>query len=435
MQLSQIKPGLLLPLMGVLLVCILAGCAAWSTPEPVAIENTPTTAPTRIRKTQPATATAGVFELRDTSTPFPSPTPFELGLQQPGTGYGPYGFPENINPLTGQPVEDLALLERRPLVIKITNFPRSVRPQWGLTMADNVYEYYLETGLTRFIGIFYGKDAERVGPVRSARPFDEYIIRMYKGIFAFAYADDRLIDFWEGTDINPFIVFETPKNCPPMCRIGSNDSYNNLFTNTHELTLYGYTKNLSQGRQNLNGLRFEEPTLAINGGGLATRLETHFSLDSYNYWDYDPATLRYYRWQEAGGSNQSQLYEPLFDSLTAMQVYADNLVVLLTPTKYFFKSNSTEVYEFELIGKGKGYALRQGKIFEIDWLRPNKDSLISLTFPNGHYYPLKPGNTFFEVLGDTSTHQVQDQTWVFNFAIPENMPAPTATPKGKKTSP
>ncbi len=53
------------------------------------------------------------------------------------------------------------------------------------------------------------------------RPFDEYIIRMYKGIFAFAYADDRLIDFWEGSDINPFIVYETPKNCPPMCRIGS----------------------------------------------------------------------------------------------------------------------------------------------------------------------------------------------------------------------
>ncbi len=38
-------------------------------------------------------------------------------------------------------------------------------------MADNVYEYYLEDGMTRFIGVFYGKDAKRVGPVRSAQTF------------------------------------------------------------------------------------------------------------------------------------------------------------------------------------------------------------------------------------------------------------------------
>lgn len=417
-----------------LLALILAGCDYMITPTPAVVENTPTVAPTRIRKPKPATATAGVFELRPTSTPLPTATGVKLGVQ-PGFGYGPSGFPNNIDPLTGQQVDDPALLERRPLVIKITNFPRSVRPQWGLTMADNVYEYYLEDGMTRFIGVFYGKEANRVGPVRSGRPFDEYIIRMYKGIFAFAYADDRLIDFWTDSDINPFIVFETPKNCPPMCRIGSADSYNNLFTDTHQLTLYGYSMNIAQGRQNLNGLRFEQDSLAMKGGGVATRLETHFSLTSFNYWDYDPATLRYYRWQEGERGDLSQLYEPLFDSLTAQQVYADNLVVLLVPTAYFFKSNSTEVYDFQLIGRGKGYALRQGKIFEIYWQRPNKDSLISLTFPNGNYYPLKPGNTFFEVLGDQSTHQALDKTWVFNFAIPENMPTPTQTPKPKKTSP
>jgi hypothetical protein len=440
MQLSTNKSSVFRPLAVILqtgLVALaLAGCDYLNTPTPTAVPvDTPTVTPTHIDKPKPPTATAAVFELRDTSTPFPSPTPFVLGTP-PGSGYGPYGFPNNIDPLTGQPVDDPTLLARRPLVIKITNFPRTVRPQWGLTVADNVYEYYLEDGMTRFIGVFYGKDAQRVGPVRSGRPFDEYIIRMYKGIFAFAYADDRLIDFWEGSDINPYIVFETPKNCPPMCRIGSSDSYNNLFTNTHDLTQYGYTTmNITQGRQNLNGLRFEEDTLILSGGGLATRLETHFSLTSYNYWEYDPATLRYYRWQEAERGDQAQLYEPLFDSLTAQQVYADNLVVLLAPTKYFYKSNSTEVYDFELIGRGKGYALRQGKIFDIYWQRPNQDSLISLVFPNGNYYPLKPGNTFFEVLGDQSTHQVLDKTWLFNFVIPENMPSPTPTPKSKKTSP
>ena len=67
MQLSKIKPGFL-----ILLACLLAGCEMLSTPAPVVIENTPTVAPTRVRKPKPATATAGIFVLRDTSTPFPS---------------------------------------------------------------------------------------------------------------------------------------------------------------------------------------------------------------------------------------------------------------------------------------------------------------------------------------------------------------------------
>ena len=434
MQLTTGKLSILRSFAGILLAINLVGCDLLITPTPTVVEITPTAMPTSIRKPKPPTATAAKFVLRPSSTPEPTTTRIVLG-PLPANGYGPSRFPQNINPLTGQPVDNLSLLERRPLVIKITNFPRSVRPQWGLTVADNVYEYYLEDGMTRFIGVFYGKDAERVGPVRSGRPFDEHIIRMYKGIFAFAYADDRLIDFWEGSDINPFIIYETPKNCPPMCRIGSKDSYNNLFTNTHELTLYGSTMNITQGRQNLNGLRFEEQTQVINGGGLASRLETHFSLTSYNYWEYDPVTLRYYRWQETERGDLSQLYEPLFDSLNAQQVHADNLVVLLAPMAYFFKSNSTEVFDFQLIGRGKAYALRQGKIFEIYWQRPNKDSLISLVFKNGAYYPLKPGNIWFEVLGDQSTHRLLDKSWLFNFVIPEDLPAPAKTPKPKKTSP
>ena len=54
-------------------------------------------------------------------------------------------------------------MERRPLAIKVANYPRYIRPQSGLTLADNVYEYYIEGGLTRFIAVFYGNNSEWVG--------------------------------------------------------------------------------------------------------------------------------------------------------------------------------------------------------------------------------------------------------------------------------
>lgn len=344
--------------------------------------------------------------------------------------YGPGGFPLDINPLTGLRVETLSILDRRPMVVKITNFPRSVRPQWGLNTADHVYEYYLEDDLTRFVGVFYGRDAERVGPIRSGRPFDEHLIRAYKGIFAFAYADDRLIDYWDGSDIEPFLIFEGKNNCPPMCRIGSEDNYNTLFTNTALLSEYAAGRGIDQTRQELGGLRFEANSKILESGGQALRFEIRFSPESYHYWEYFPGLRRYFRWQDVERrASETEIFEPLMDSLTGEQIYADNLIILRVPSVYFHKSNSTEVYDFKLIGEGQAYGVREGRIFEIQWHRPNPDSMISLTFLNGAPYPLKPGNVWFEVLSEVSPQQILDLTWRFEFELPEFMPAPTYTPE------
>ena len=40
-----------------------------------------------------------------------------------------------IDPLTGLPPADPSLLQRRPLAIKVANYPRVFRPQAGLTLA------------------------------------------------------------------------------------------------------------------------------------------------------------------------------------------------------------------------------------------------------------------------------------------------------------
>ena len=97
----------------------------------------------------------------------------------------PYSIPAGINPLTGQYPALPGLLDRRPIASKIALYPRYVRPESGLSLADIVFEYYIEGGLTRFVAIFYGNDAERVGPVRSGRFFDEHIARMYQSYIVF----------------------------------------------------------------------------------------------------------------------------------------------------------------------------------------------------------------------------------------------------------
>lgn len=95
-------------------------------------------------------------------TPLPAP-------EYPLAGYGPSNFPADVDPLTGLKVGDPSILERRPLIIKVSNLPRGIRPQWGLSLADNVYEYYTEEGTTRFAAVFYGQDASMAWWDRSAR--------------------------------------------------------------------------------------------------------------------------------------------------------------------------------------------------------------------------------------------------------------------------
>ena len=48
-------------------------------------------------------------------------------------------------------VADAALLDRRPIAIKVSQFPRRVRPQSGLSLADLVFEHYAEAGVTQFV--------------------------------------------------------------------------------------------------------------------------------------------------------------------------------------------------------------------------------------------------------------------------------------------
>ena len=332
--------------------------------------------------------------------------------------YGPGDFPERVNPLTGMPVDQPALLERRPNVIKVTNFPRSVRPQWGLSQADHVYEYYISDDMSRFVGVFYGKDAERVGPIRSARLFDAHVMRMYHGIFIFGWADDAVLNYLFAPDLKFHLIVEMDDNCPPLCRIGPKAAYNTLYADTTHIAAYLTKRRTNNDRQDLSGLRFELETPA--SGNRGERLAIQYSLVSYHRWEYDPLAGLYLRFQETRAKNidEGEL-APLTDSLSEAQLSATNVIVLFVPHQYFKKSSSTEIIDQPFMGQGAGYAFRDGQVYPLTWRRRAADRLPELLLPNDRLYPLKPGNTWFEIVGEsTQFEQLEDGSWDFMFSIP-----------------
>lgn len=361
---------------------------------------TETTSPTATPTPLPPTATA---TLTQTATP-----------SYPSEGYGPANFPADVNPLTGLKVADLALLERRPLAVKITNLPRYVRPQWGLSLADIVYEYYTEEGTTRFAAVFYGQDAEMVGPIRSARFFDANIVRAYKAVFAFGSAYDKVFGRLFSAEYADRLVIEGPNT--PLRRYDPNGK-NDLVVNTAELSAFITAKGVNNGRQNLDGMFFQlqPPT----GGQPVEHAYVRYSSAIYNRWDYDPTIGKYLRFSETENdvNNVPNVqYAQLTDRLTGQPLAFDNVVVLLVTHEYY--NRNPEVVEMLFTGSGTAYAFRDGQVYKVLWQRQTVNSVVSLSLEDGTPFPFKPGPTWFEVLGINSQVKQDDQGWRFTFLMP-----------------
>jgi hypothetical protein len=383
----------------VLLAMVLSACG-----------KVPTSAPT------PTTTNTKMPAIPETPTPLPTntPTPTPIILYPP-EGYGPSNFPLDVDPLTGLKVADPSMLQRRPMLIKVSNMPRDVRPQWGLSLADIIFEYYSEEGMTRFGAIFYSKDASLVGPIRSGRFIDGDLVRGYKAVFAFGGAYVAEMDRFLKSDFASRMVVE--ESYTPLKRYDPN-GYNYLVVNSADLSAYA-TKRGINGIQNLDNMLFKLETPP--GGRPGTQLHVHYSGATYNRWDYDPSSGKYLRFSDTVNvtdAEQTEQYAPLTDRLTNQTIALDNVVVLFANhAVYSSDSNGNKIYDILLSGSGDAYAFRDGLAYQVQWQRKEAD-VVSLTNPDGTPFPFRPGTTWFEVVGSTSTIQQTDQSWRFTHLMP-----------------
>ncbi len=395
----------------ILISLSISACSAASTAEDILPSATSTTRAVRMN---PPTATQKAPTATKTKTPTKAPTATMVPQN-----YGPENFPTDVNPLTGLKMSDLEKLERRPIAIKIQTFPRGQRPAWAISLADIVYDYYQNNGLTRLHAIFYTNDSEQVGPIRSARLLDGTLVRAYKSIFAFGGADSRVLYRLLNAEYANQLIMEGSNICPAMCRIDPN-GYNYLVADTIELGKYAESRDVENTRQSLDGMKFEHET--PEGGNPGEEVSVRYSISSYTRWEYDTETGRYLRYQDTQeDTGQGEAYSPFLDGGTGEQVGAENVVIIKAVHEYTYKSGANEVVDILLGGQGKAYAFRDGQVYEIQWSRPTPDSLITLTYLNGEHYPFKPGTTWFQVIGQSSVEidsGNDEGKYRFEFRIP-----------------
>jgi hypothetical protein len=311
---------------------------------------------------------------------------------------GPH-FESNIDPLTGLPVDDPSLLNRRPLAIKVSNFPADLRPHSGMSFADIVFHYFTEQGMTRFLALFLGKDSPSVGPIRSARMVDAQLTFLYQAILGYVGGDPTVIG--EIGRLADRAISERPSTCPAICR-GPNGDVNSVFANTGALTEYAIAHGILGGRQNLDGMVFD--TAVPAGGTDLSILHVRYSWGDRSEWRYDPVSGRNQRFIEE--YKDGELHEqgtgpvliPLVDRVTKQPISAANSVVVFVQ---YWPMPGNEKYEVEFWATKKGRALlfRDGKLFDGFWGVTKPDAPLIFQDAQGNSLPFKPGNTWVEIVG------------------------------------
>jgi hypothetical protein len=356
------------------------------------LQPNPTIAPTRtlqINSTVPGQTYPPTPTRARTSTPFlTTSTPVVLGV---------LGFPSDVNPLTGLNVVDPKLMERRPVMVKVSNYPRYGRPHAGLSFADLVFEYYIGGFENRFSALYYSQDSKTIGPLRSGRMVDSDLAKQYGAVLVYGNADPRVDKVLVDT-LGPLAVTIDDAPCPPICGTDTH-SETGVFVDSSAMTNYMDGKGINNSRPNLTGMVFDaRPPTSTE---IAVQLGVMFGPQDRGEWRYDPDSGKYLRWIEEIRPGNKLVMVPLVDRLTNKQLAFNNIIILYAT----YVEHLPTLHEI-LISKNdssnRAVYFRDGMILEGLWKVRSADQPIYLMNRYGLPMALKPGPTWFIIVGQSS---------------------------------
>jgi hypothetical protein len=283
-------------------------------------------------------------------------------------------------PLTGLGVNEEPT--SRAYAVMINNDPKA-RPQSGLHKADIVYEVLAEGNVTRFLAIFQSEEADRIGPVRSARDYYIELAKGYDAIYiAHGYSpeakemlDSGYVDHINGMQYDGSL-FKRDKS-----RVAPHNSY---------IT----TERILEGTENI-GYDMEEPPSSLsflseeeihnlNGEKAESAHISYFSSSLFDVnFEYDAALEKYKRYSNG---------ELTADLDTNDPVLLDNILVVETAHRIIDDAGRREV---DLTSGGNAYLLQKGQWKEVEWKNINGKIL---PYANGQEVGLVPGKTWINFI-------------------------------------
>jgi hypothetical protein len=288
--------------------------------------------------------------LGSASAPAPARPAVAVKLRPPVVRTTPKPAPKGplLDPFTGEPVKKLSPV----LAVKIDNIVYA-RPQTGLGSADIVYVIPVEGGLTRFMAVFSSHLPPVVGPVRSARESDLYLLKQFgRPAFAWSGATPHLVPFVERANIVDLYALLVNGYYRDNNRVAPY----NLYASTK--TLMSEAKGASKARD--IGFRFGAPP---TDGKVTSKYTVKFPAATYTF-RWSPKAQRWLVWMDGA------------PGLTTDSGQLGGATVIIQYTRIAtsrFEEYGGRPPLAESVGSGTAVVLRSGRAYTVHWSRPDAD--------------------------------------------------------------
>jgi hypothetical protein len=286
-------------------------------------------------------------------------------------------------PYTGKTASADAKTDRRPLSVKIENSP-AARPQIGLNSADVVYETISEGGITRFNAIFHSKLPETLGPVRSARLSDLWVVPQYGGLFFYSGASASVNRAVNNAGLPN--LSQDRGVAYPYWRSTQRYAPHNLMLDTKKAYAEAKKRDFSV-KADLTGLQFARRSVAATP--TITSIDIPFSQANRVRWVYDPDSNSYLRW------NNGAVHR---DAASGKQINPRNVVVIWAKYRPASRDKvGSTTFDITLGGEGRVSVFRGGQRFDGTWTA-DRDAPPRFADSDGKPIKLAAGRTWFQVI-------------------------------------
>jgi hypothetical protein len=266
-----------------------------------------------------------------------------------------------------------------PIGIVIDNHP-DARPNYGISEAGLVYEAKVEGNITRYLAFFAtDKKIEKIGPVRSARPYFLDWVEEFSSLFVHCggspealarVAKDNIFD------LNEFY------NADTFWRGEKKQAPHNIYTSSEKLNNFLENKSADEGK--FISWKFRDREIIIEDQDIKP-INVDFGLEGFSVtWNYDIIKEKYSRYVD----NEQQ-----FDGNGA-SILADNIILHYSESEVLDEKLRLKI---KTLGEGEAVICFRG-ICEAGVWKKDKESSRTRYYIDDKEVEFVPGVTWVEVV-------------------------------------
>ena len=299
-------------------------------------------------------------------------------------------FDEVKEKITEEPIKKLKIVDEdsktRPIAVMINN-NHVAWPHAGLNDAYLAYEILAEGGITRIMALFKDKDTEKIGSVRSARPYYlDYALENDAIYVHYGWSDKAKSDISSlGVDnINGLTASSVFWRDSSLNKA----TEHTVFTSMEKINEYSKEHGYDRDTDKDLLLNYSVDEIDLSKREDAIKADTVFMKYSYyttTSYEYDSEKKVYKRYMSD---------TPHVDAVTGDQYTFKNIIITPIETHTY---DSYGRLELDNIGSGEGYFITLGYATPITWSKDSRSSQTVYKNMDGEEIKVNDGNTFIQI--------------------------------------